>query len=298
MRPERSDVMAVIDVGYLVHFNIFATIAHFNKKNGSGVDKARVMDEPGFPEAMEAGLRRKLLGVCRRVGCKWVVPTSRFLLAHDCERSNNWRLGLFETYKADRKSRSIDPRALELSYTKLIPALTAEFGMSSLRHPRAEADDIVSIVVKNSVSPKIIVVSGDKDMLQLWGPNVSFRDFRGRNVMMDVAVQYGLLGASATVHPDDWVANEAYAREFRTASRLSLLKKVLLGDASDNIPGVKRASWSKAIELFRDRSWVAGIARDSQDLLHRNMTLIDMDFVPADIVVDVHSQLGILGLPS
>lgn len=88
-------------------------------------------------------------------------------------------------------------------------------GLHPLAVPDYEADDLLATLSQNLAPVDRVVVSGDKDLIQLLGPGVWVSDDKGALLTAEGAQQkYG-------VHPAHWTTFQA-----------------LCGDAVDNVPGV------------------------------------------------------------
>jgi len=109
------------------------------------------------------------------------------------DSGNSWRKEIFPYYKASRKTTR-DNSGLDwneiYSYINLVyKELEETFPYKCIRVARAEADDILSILTKNVVDEDHIVVSNDKDMIQLnMRPNV--RVYSTRKVSFQVEDNY------------------------------------------------------------------------------------------------------------
>jgi DNA polymerase-1 len=84
--------------------------------------------------------------------------------------------------------------------------------------PEYEADDVIASLVK-TIKPydKVVVVSSDKDLKQLIDDNVEFLEPKKM----------------------DLVDKEKFFQEYGFYPEGMLLYLALLGDSSDNIPGIK-----------------------------------------------------------
>lgn len=135
-----------------------------------------------------------------------------------------WRYELLPTYKSDRRS---DPKsqAEYEAYTAQRPhiqrALTA-LGILQMTSAVHEADDVAGIMIERyqSKNPerKILLITGDRDWLQLVRPNVTWRDMRSD----DRVVTF-----------DNFFEKTGYRTPYAF-----LQGKALTGDSSDCISGV------------------------------------------------------------
>ncbi len=137
-----------------------------------------------------------------------------------------FRHKVYPEYKANR---SEPPEDLAKQFPYFEPLVEA-FGISSLRQPGFEADDIIGTLAKQGEAEgmKVTIVSSDKDMMQLISPHINMLDTmkNKRFTSEDVIEKFG-------VGPDCVVEVMG-----------------LMGDSSDNIPGVLGVGPKTAAELI------------------------------------------------
>jgi DNA polymerase I len=125
-----------------------------------------------------------------------------------------FRDALFEEYKAHRPPM---PDELRAQIEPLLEAVTA-LGLPLLRVSGVEADDVIGTLATRAVDEglEVLISTGDKDMAQLVGPKVTLV-----NTMTDSRLDREGVKAKFDVWPEQIVDYLA-----------------LVGDSSDNIPGV------------------------------------------------------------
>jgi DNA polymerase-1 len=125
-----------------------------------------------------------------------------------------FRDDLFEQYKAHRPSMPDDLRS---QVQPLLDAVAA-LGLPLLRIAGVEADDVIGTVAKQAadLGYDVLISTGDKDMAQLVGPRITLV-----NTMTNTRMDRGGVKAKFDVFPEQIVDYLA-----------------LVGDSSDNIPGV------------------------------------------------------------
>ena len=134
-----------------------------------------------------------------------------------------------ETFRAkeyaDYKAHRVAPPDELISQFKLTRELFDKFKIRIVEMPGFEADDLIATLVekyKNTPDLKIIIFSGDLDLLQLVNND-------------KVVVEFLRTGISDTMIYDEKAVEQRYDLKPEQLPDL----KGLLGDASDNIPGVK-----------------------------------------------------------
>jgi len=138
-----------------------------------------------------------------------------------------FRHELYTEYKANRDA---PPEELAQQFPFFEPLVEA-YGLSSLRRPGLEADDIIGTLAKKGEQAglEVSIVSGDKDMMQLISPNVHMLDTMKNKKFVDADVieKFG-------VGPDQVIEVMG-----------------LMGDSSDHIPGVAGVGPKTAAELIQ-----------------------------------------------
>jgi DNA polymerase-1 len=125
-----------------------------------------------------------------------------------------FRDDLFDQYKAQRAPMPDDLRAQVQPLYDTVAAM----GVPLLRVPGVEADDVIGTLAKQAADAgfKVLISTGDKDMAQLVEPNVELL-----NTMSNTRLDRAGVKAKFDVFPEQIVDYLA-----------------LVGDTSDNIPGV------------------------------------------------------------
>lgn len=138
----------------------------------------------------------------------------------------------FEGYKAQRTGM---PQELASQLPLLKEVLTA-MRVSMLELPHYEADDIIGTVSRICAEQNVEcdIITGDKDDLQLIGPQVRVQLITTR------------MGQTTTTVMDEAAFREKYGME--PARMVDL--KALMGDSSDNIPGVPGIGEKTAMKLL------------------------------------------------
>ena len=138
----------------------------------------------------------------------------------------------FDAYKAGRRETDDDLR----TQFPLLKELLCEMGIAVCETPRYEADDILGTFAKQCEQAGIdaLLVTGDRDALQLIGERT--------HVLMTKK------GISETIEFDRDVLKEQYGLE---PDRMRDLKG-LMGDNSDNIPGIAGVGEKTAMKLLEE----------------------------------------------
>ena len=193
-----------------------------------------------------------------------------------CDSKNVWRREVFPNYKAGRKAtREKSEHDWDTIFSMLHTIkdeIRSFLPYKVIELETAEADDIIATLVKrtqNEVGPnhkkKILILSGDKDFIQLHGPNV-----KQYNPVLNKFVGKG---EDPTIY---------------------IKEHILKGDRSDGIPNVLSDD-NVFIEGRRQRplskkkieSWVNEVfmtfTEEEQKNYNRNRKLIDLSCIPPEL---------------
>ena len=138
----------------------------------------------------------------------------------------------YPDYKANRPKME-DDLAVQIPYVRRV---CEALRLPILDVPGVEADDVIATLTKQAVDQgvKVVVVSGDKDLLQLVGEDV-------------VVLNPGREGMGAVVYDAKKVEEKWGVPPSKVVDVLALM-----GDAVDNIPGVKGIGDKGARDLIRE----------------------------------------------
>lgn len=234
-------------------------------------------------------LRHMILNAIRAYKQKFSSQYGELVIA--CDTTNYWRRQLFPYYKAGRRAQmdksNLDWSAIFNALNQIRKEIKEFFPYRVIEIDRVEADDIIATLVKNfNLNEKILILSGDKDFIQLQ---------RYDNVSQYDPVRKRTLETS---NPHQF-----------------LLEHIFKGDAGDGIPNVLSASDSyvnkirqKPITSKRIAAWSGFHGEPSADFVElcnsnpavklnyeRNQKLIDLSFVPDDLSEQIMNEYSAQG---
>ncbi len=215
----------------------------------------------------------------------------RFAIVFDAP-GRTFRDDLFDAYKANRPSM---PDALREQVKPLLEAIAAN-GWPLLRVEGVEADDVIGTLARQATAADmaVTIVTGDKDMAQLVSADVTLLDTmpRGPNRTPRATDAAGVVERFG-VRPDQIIDYLA-----------------LVGDSSDNIPGVPKVGPKSAVallahfdhidDLLADLDAVTGLSiRGAQSLAqrieeHRETLLLSRDLATIRLEVELDTTLDAL----
>jgi DNA polymerase-1 len=142
-------------------------------------------------------------------------------------RGGSFRRRIYPEYKAGRDAQPEDLTA----QLPLVAELCAAFGVPMLEVPDFEADDVIATLVETApAGAEVCIVSTDKDLMQLVRPGVELLDgVKGRRI-----------------------DSAAVEERFGVSPAQLLDMRALVGDPSDNIPGVKGIGEKGAAKLIQE----------------------------------------------
>ncbi len=182
----------------------------------------RMLNAPdGTPVNAVYGVLTMLMKILQKPDCHHIV------LAQD-SKEKSFRSQIYEAYKANRQE---PPEELRPQF-KIIDDLLDVMGVARIKVPGQEADDIIATISKKYKHQfkHIYIVSGDKDLFQLVDDTTTMID-----TMKDIHYGVNEVKAKIGVYPHQVV------------DYLSLV-----GDSSDNVPGVKGIGEKGAIKLIEE----------------------------------------------
>ncbi|MBR6766746.1 MAG: DNA polymerase I [Clostridia bacterium] len=143
-----------------------------------------------------------------------------------------FRAKLYDGYKATRKPMPDELRAQD----PIIREMISLMGIPILECEGYEADDILGTISRfcEETGRKVMLVTGDRDSFQLAGPNTT--------------ILYTKKGITDTVY-----VTPEYVMDTYGVTPLQLIDvKSLMGDTSDNIPGVPGVGEKTALKLIQE----------------------------------------------
>ncbi len=182
---------------------------------------------------------------------------------------------LFEEYKAHRPPMPDELRAQIAPLIEAIPAL----GLPMLRVAGVEADDVIGTLAERAASEglSVIISTGDKDMAQLVNDKITLV-----NTMFETRLDRAGVKAKFDVFPEQIVDYLA-----------------LVGDSSDNIPGVPKVGPKTAAKWLNEYSTLDAIIAHAGDIqgkvgesLRENLAQLELSRRLATIRRDVPLDLA------
>ena len=222
-----------------------------------------------------------------------------------CLEGRSWRKDFYKPYKANRKLDESAMTDAEIEENKMFWETYETFttfirektNTSVLRHPTAEADDLIARFIALHPHDQHYIISSDTDYIQLIAENV----FQYNGITNQLIKPDGYYDDKNRLVVDKKTKEPKLVGD----PQFVLFEKCMRGDATDNVfsayPGVRtKGSKNKVglVEAFEDRNkqgfnwnnmmlqrWVDhdGVEHRVRDDYDRNRTLIDLTAQPQDI---------------
>ena len=225
----------------------------------------------GFPTGAMFGVVNAIKHLQRH------YPQAKIIAIFDAKGKNH-RHDIYPEYKAHRKPADEE---LVMQIEPLYEIIRA-MGFHFICVPGVEADDVIATLSQcaDQNNIKTIIASGDKDLMQLVGDNISQLDMKGK------------------LYDHEGVMEKMGVRPDQIMDFLALT-----GDSADNIPGVPSVGPKTAIKWLEAYGNIAGVKenadqvtgkvgeklRASFDLLDLSHKLVELKFdvdLPCDILTD------------
>jgi hypothetical protein len=234
-------------------------------------------------EVEEDLLRHMILNSIRSYNQKFKDEYGEMIIA--CDDRNFWRRDIFPYYKANRKKSR---EKSELNWTQIFDALhkirdelKTFFPYRVIQVDSAEADDIIGslVMAKGDTNEKILILSGDKDFVQLQ---------RYNNVKQYDPVQKKF---RTTNDPDRFIKEHIMRGDVGDGipNFLSTDNCLVVGERQKPVASKKLDVWvNQKPEEFCDERMLRGYRRNQQ--------LVDLTFIPQNvqdnILTEYEAQAG------
>ncbi len=202
-------------------------------------------------------------------------PESHIAVVFDAG-GKTFRNEIYEDYKANRPAMPDELR----SQIEPIHDIIRKMGLPLLTVAGVEADDVIGTLAQQATGQKmdVLISTGDKDMAQLVTPHVTLINTMNDSIMDEdgVVEKFG-------VRPDQIIDYLA-----------------LVGDTSDNIPGVPKCGPKTAVKWLTEYDSLAGVMDKAEHIkgkvgenLRDSLAFLPMSCELATIRRDVELETGV-----
>ena len=197
------------------------------------------------------------------------------------EHAKTFRHEVYAEYKGTRKPMPEELRQQVPLLRRVLDSMNVE----CISVPGLEADDIMGTLAKKSqaMGMKVSLVSGDRDLLQIADENILIRIPKTKS-------------GKTTI--EDYTPQRV-EEEFGVSPADFIQLKALMGDSSDNIPGVPKIGPKTASELMKTYGSIDGIYEHLDEIkgnsvresLREHRDLADLSLFLATIKIDADIEL-------
>jgi 5'-3' exonuclease len=187
--------------------------------------------------------------------------------------SKTFRTELFSDYKGNRGEAPVEL----IPQFDLVKEVVDSFDIPNIGLAGFEADDCIGTIAKQTKDyAHVSILTGDQDILQLLDNNIS---------VILLKKGYG----NYLVHTP-----ETFFEEKGITPRQMIDLKALMGDPSDNYPGVKGIGEKTALKLLQEYEHVEGIisnldrlSKSNKSKIERDLEMLHLSRILAEIKCDV-----------
>jgi 5'-3' exonuclease len=257
--------LLLIDTSYLIFYRFHALKIWFSiAKPEISLETEDISTIPEFMEMYE----KTFLQTIEKISKKHKITFKETIFVRDCSGIDIWRKQLYPEYKGTRDYSNFNGKQLfKWTYENLLPKYAAS---QTIQFDNLEADDTIAFIVKylNKYNPEtfVTIITNDNDYLQLLKyQNIQILNLKGDNLK---------------------------DRSIGTP-RADLMKKIIMGDPSDNIPKIFKKCGIKTLEKYLENQELLDVAfkqePDAKRQYKFNEVLIDFDKIPAIFLESVLS---------
>jgi len=210
----------------------------------------------------------------------------RLVVCRDDDWRPQWRVDLIPSYKAHRvavpaeeagASTDVDVEEVPDELTPqvdMIMEILDAFGIAHAGAPECEADDVLGTLADSETRDPVVVVSGDRDLLQLV-----------RDEPVPVRVLYLGKGLAKAIKWGPEEVADTYGVPVDRAGPAYVELALLRGDPSDGLPGVPGIGEKTAATLLAQHKSLENIVAAAQDpsskmaKAHRTKLLSAADYI-------------------
>ena len=187
----------------------------------------------------------------------------------------------YEEYKANRKGMPDDLRP----QVDIVKSVLDAWGIERLELTGYEADDILGTAAKKGESEgfKVYIVTGDRDALQL------------------VSDQTTVFLTKRGIKELEMIDPKTLKEQYRLRAEQVIDLKGLMGDSSDNIPGVPGVGEKTALKLLEKYGSIEGLYQNldqekgklkEQLALHRDLAFLSRQLAAIDCQIPIEIDFG------
>lgn len=276
----------LIDSSYVSYYRFFSTLIWYtNTYFKQSIDSENLPDSEEFQEDYDWCTNKIFMerydkfymGSIERIRTRYNIPYENVVIVRDCPRETIWRMQYYPEYKETRKNtckfknkKYNIGNVFKHIYANLYPEIESKYKIKVVKFDNAEADDVIAVLSRKlreiDENRLIVIITNDNDYLQLVD-----------NKTLIWSLQNRLLNTKV-----------------EKSSQQILLKKILLGDTSDNIPPcLSEISEEDLNVLISNENLLKDKLSKDEKLKERfelNKKMIDFNEIPDEIKNSIFSE--------
>lgn len=252
----------LIDASYFIFYRVFAL--HVWWKNAHPHEElVNPYENEEFVEKFKNTFKSKI----EEIKKKLKIKDAKIIIGKDCPQYQIWRMALHPSYKGGRNKEK-NKEANVSSFFNLVykEQLFEQAGVDIIvQLDKLEADDCLALTARHLYNKyedaQIYIITSDHDYIQLSNDRTYLYNLKFKSLL----------------------ESKAYTGE----PKRDLFYKIVLGDKSDNIPGVFDKCGKKTVEkCFEDpKFFETKLNKENKNLdYQRNLQLINFDYIPSILV--------------
>lgn len=220
------------DQVFLVDGSNFIFRAYFQSMNQ---DRKYNYRSDGLPSGAVRLFTNKMFQIVRD-GVLGIKPTHLAVIFDKSE--NSFRKELYPPYKANRSAPPVDL----VPQFPLMRAVVRAFGLTPVEQDTYEADDLIATYARQAAAAgaNVLIISADKDLMQLIGPRVAMHDPASGEASKKGAREERNIGVAEVI---DY---------FGVPPEKVVDVQALAGDSTDNVPGAPGIGVKTAAQLISE----------------------------------------------
>ena len=258
-----SDNYLIIDASYFIFYRVYALTTWWRNSHDG-----EVLEEPFNNEEFINKYKSTMKTKIQEIKKKLNIQDAQIMIGKDCPRNNIWRNEYIEKYKGNRKCDNIVGQFFKLTYEE---NLFENSGVQKiLFHPNLEADDCIAlatnIILQNNNNAQIYIITSDTDYLQLINENIHIYNMKLKKI-------------------DE-------KKSYKNPEK-DLFCKIILGDKSDNIPGLFKKCGNKTAEKYYENKELFKKKLEDKEIEDRfklNELLISFKNIPEKLQEQFYEQ--------
>jgi 5'-3' exonuclease len=252
----------LIDASYFIFYRVFAL--HVWWKNARPHEElVNPYDNEEFVEKFKSTFKSKI----EEIKKKLKIKDAKIIVGKDCPQHQIWRMALHPSYKGGRnEEKNKEANIGSFFYMVNKEQLFEQAGVDMVvQLDKLEADDCLALTArhlyKKYEEAQIYIITSDHDYIQLSNDRIHLYNLKFKSLLESKA--------------------------FSGEPKRDLFYKIVLGDKSDNIPGVFEKCGKKTVEkCYEDpKFFETKLNKENKNLdYQRNLQLINFDYIPSILV--------------